>query len=223
MNSVLGDILPFAVAVAISPVPIIATILMLMSPRPRPLGLSFLTGWILGIVVAIVVCTILGGIIPAHEASGSQPIIGIVQLVLAAALLFLALKQWRNRPRPGETAALPKWMAAIDTMKPGSVLVLGFALAAANPKNLVMAIAAGASIGHGSVNGGETTIIIIVFVVIAALSVAGPVAAALIAPKRAATALDGIRAWLTANNSVIMAVLLLLFSVQLLGKAIGNF
>jgi hypothetical protein len=35
LGSVIGDILPQAVAVAISPVPIIAVILMLFSSRPR--------------------------------------------------------------------------------------------------------------------------------------------------------------------------------------------
>ncbi|KAM9861692.1 GAP family protein [Leucobacter sp. BZR 635] len=223
MNTAIGDILPFAVAIAISPIPIIATILMLMSPRPRPLSLGFLAGWLLGIAVAVVAFTLLAGVIPEREEGASQPILGVVQLLIGLALLLLAVKQWRSRPKAGETAELPKWMAAIDTMKPVAALALGFALAAVNPKNLLMAVAAGASIGHTALGAGANAVVIIVFVVLAALSVALPVVAYLVAPGRASHALDAIRAWLTENNAAIMAVVLVLLGAQLLGKGIGSF
>ena len=112
MNAVIGDILPLALAVAISPIPIIATILMLMSPKPRPLGLSFLGGWVVGISVAVVAFTLLGGILPEPETGDSRPVMGTIQLIVGALLLLMAVKQWRGRPRAGEDAELPKWMAA---------------------------------------------------------------------------------------------------------------
>ena len=67
----------------------------------------------------------------------------MIQLLLGAGLLFLALRQWRSRPAPGEQAALPKWMSAIDTMTAGKGFGLGFLLAAVNPKNLLMGAGAG--------------------------------------------------------------------------------
>lgn len=223
MNVVVGEVLPFAAAIAISPIPIIATILMLMSPRPRPLGLSFLAGWVLGIAVSVVVFTLLAGVIPERDGTGSQPIIGSIQLVLGVLLLLLAIKQWRSRPGPDQEAALPKWMSAIDTMKPVAGFGLAFILAAVNPKNLLMAIAAGTSIGHAALGASATTVTVIIVIVVAALSVAVPVLAYLAAPDRATGVLDGIRRWLTANNAAIMAVVLVLLGVQLLGKGIGSF
>lgn len=223
MNIVIGDILPLALAVAISPIPIIATILMLMSPRPKQLGLSFLGGWVGGITVAVVVFTLLGGIIPERQAGGSQPVVGTIQLTLGALLLLLALKQWRGRPAPGEEPELPKWMATIDTMKPGGAAVLAFLLSAVNPKNLLVAVAAGAAIGHAQLGVGPTITVIVIFVVIAAITVAAPVVLYLAAPGKAAGVLDGVRTWLVANNAAIMAVLLLVIGAQLLGKGIGSF
>ena len=44
----------------------------------------------------------------------------MIKILLGVALLFLALRQWRSRPKPGEEPALPKWMAAIDTMTAGA-------------------------------------------------------------------------------------------------------
>ncbi len=223
MNAVIGDILPLALAVAISPIPIIATILMLMSPKPRPLGLSFLGGWVVGIGVAVVAFTLLGGILPEPETGGSRPVVGTIQLIVGALLLLMAVKQWRGRPRAGEDAELPKWMAAIDTMKPGAALGLALLLSAVNPKNLLLAVAAGASIGRAQLGTGPAAIVIAVFVVIAAVTVAAPVVLYLVAPGKAADVLDEVRAWLVANNAAIMAVLLLVIGTQLLGKGIGSF
>ena len=223
MNAVIGDILPLALAVAISPIPIIATILMLMSPKPRPLGLSFLGGWVVGIGVAVVAFTLLGGILPGPETGGSRPVVGTIQLIVGALLLLMAVKQWRGRPGPGEDAELPKWMAAIDTMKPGAALGLALLLSAVNPKNLLLPVAAGASIGRAQLGTGPAAIVIAVFVVIAAVTVAAPVVLYLVAPGKAADVLDEVRAWLVANNAAIMAVLLLVIGTQLLGKGIGSF
>lgn len=223
MNHIIGDVLPYAVTIAISPVPIIAVILMLMSPRPRPLALSFLTGWIAGVTIAVVGFTLLAGLLPEESADGPRPIVGVIQLVLGALLLLLAIKQWRARPAPGEMPALPKWMSAIDSMKPGGALVLAFVLAAVNPKNLMMSIAAATSIGHVAETAGAITVAIVVFVVIAAATVALPVVMYLVTPQKATTMLDSMRTWLTVNNGTIMAVLFVILGVQLLGKGIGSF
>src|SRR5690606_38175547 len=111
--SVIGEILTPALGVAISPIPIIAAILMLLSSRARVTGTGFLLGWVLGIVVAVTVFTLLSAVLPGEDPGGSQPIKGVIQLVLGALLLLLAVRQWRGRPRPGAEPAMPKWMQAI--------------------------------------------------------------------------------------------------------------
>ena len=87
----------------------------------------------------------------------------MIQLLLGAGLLFLALRQWRSRPAPGEQAALPKWMSAIDTMTAGKGFGLGFLLAAVNPKNLLMGAAAGLAIGGAGLDVGADIVAILVF------------------------------------------------------------
>ncbi len=39
---------------------------------------------------------------------------GWVKVVIGALFVALGIKQWRNRPKPGETASVPAWMATID-------------------------------------------------------------------------------------------------------------
>jgi threonine/homoserine/homoserine lactone efflux protein len=223
MGPVIGEILPLAVGIAISPVPIIAAILMLLSPKAKGASVGFLLGWITGIVVAIVVFTLLSSVLPAQDESGSSPVRGVIKIILGALLLFLALRQWRGRPAEGEQATMPKWMSAIDSMTAGKALGLGFLLSAVNPKNLLMAISAGLIIGGAGLAVGQTVVVIVIFVLLAASTVLIPVVAYLIASERLAGPLDRLRAWLVNNNATIMAVLLLVIGVAVIGKGIGSF
>lgn len=223
MGAVIGEILPLAVGIAISPIPIIAAILMLLSPKAKATSVGFLVGWIAGIIIAVVVFTLLSAVIPQGDADDPKPIAGVIKIVLGAGLLFLALRQWRSRPKGDAEPALPKWMSAIDTMTPARGLVLGFVLAAVNPKNLLMGAAAGVAIGSGSLDVGATIVAIVVFTVIAAISVAGPVLAYLVAAARMAGPLESLRGWLVHNNATVMSVLLLVIGVVLIGKGLASF
>jgi threonine/homoserine/homoserine lactone efflux protein len=221
MGDTIGEILPLAVGIAISPIPIIAAILMLLSPKAKGTSLGFLFGWLVGIIAAIVIFTLLSSVL-AQPADGPSTLAGVIKIVLGALLLLLAVKQWRNRPAKGEQAALPKWMAAIDTMTPAKALVLGFVLAAVNPKNLLMAASAGLVVGGAGLTPGQTIAVIAVFTVIAASTVLGPVIAYLAASAKMAEPLERLREWLVDNNAAIMAVLLLVIGVSVVGKGIAN-
>ncbi|GAA4379827.1 GAP family protein [Agromyces bauzanensis] len=223
MGAAIGDILPLAVGIAISPIPIIAAILMLLSPKARSTSVGFLGGWVLGIAVAATAFTLLSSVLPESDEDAANPVTAVIQLVLGAGLLFLALRQWRSRPAPGVEPPLPKWMAGIDTMTAGRALGLGFLLAAVNPKNLLLGAAAGVAVGSAGLDPGAIVVVLLVFTVIAAASVALPVIAYLVASDRMAAPLERLRAWLVHNNATVMAVLLLVIGAVLIGKGIGNF
>jgi threonine/homoserine/homoserine lactone efflux protein len=220
---VIGEILPLAVGIAISPIPIIAAILMLLSPRAKVTSVGFLLGWLAGIVIAIVLFTLLSSVLPQRDASGSSPVHGVIKIILGALLLFLAVKQWRGRPAEGEQAAMPKWMSAIDSMTAAKSLGLGFLLSAVNPKNLLLAISAGLIIGGANLSLGDTTVVIVVFALLAGCTVLVPVIGYLVASARVAGPLDSLRGWLVDNNATIMAVLLLVIGLTVIGKGIANF
>ena len=221
MGSIVGEILPLAVGIAISPIPIIAAILMLLSPKAQGHQRRIPVGWLVGIIAAIVVFTLLSSVLP-QPADGPSTVAGVIKIVLGALLLLLAVKQWRSRPAKGETAALPKWMAAIDSMTPGKALGLGFVLSAVNPKNLLMAASAGLVIGGAGLSVGEDVAVIAVFTVIAASTVLVPVIAYLAASAKMARAAGATGVWLVDNNATIMAVLLLVIGVSVIGKGIGS-
>lgn len=223
MGAVIGEILPLALGVAISPIPIIAAILMLLSPKARVTSVGFLLGWVAGIVVAVTVFTVLSSVLPGGETDASNPVKGVIQLVLGALLLLLALRQWRARPKAGEEPALPKWMRAIDQVTFAKALGLGFLLSAVNPKNLLLAAAAGTDIGSAGIDTGSIVVAIAVFTLVAASTILIPVVGYLVAAEKLKAPLAALRGWLAKENAVIMAVLLLVIGVNLIGKGIGAF
>ncbi|HYJ67622.1 MAG TPA: GAP family protein [Nocardioidaceae bacterium] len=222
MGNVIGDLLPLAVGVAISPIPIIATILMLLAPRAGSTSSGFLLGWTVGIVVAITVFTVIASSAGLSTSDGPSETASWVKIVLGVALLPLAGRQWRARPRSDAAVQLPKWMTAIDTITFGKAVGLGFALAAVNPKNLLMCVAAGATIGAGDLTVGESVVSVAVFTVIAACTVAVPVVAYALAKERMERPLGELKSWLEANNATVMSVMLLVIGVALIGKGIGG-
>lgn len=222
MGQTIGEILPLAVGVAIVPIPVIAVILMLFSDRARANSLMFLTGWVVGLAAAMAVLIAIAA--TQELSSGGQPsdTTAWVMLSLGVVLLALAVRRWRSRPGPGEDPEMPGWMERIDGMRPGGALVLGLGLAALNPKNLLLMAAAAVTIAQAALSGSDTVAIVVVFTLIAACPVAIPTIAYLFKGDRIQPWLDGMKAWLTANDAAVIAVLLLVFGVLLIGKGIAG-
>lgn len=218
MGDAIGSTLGFAVGIAVSPIPIAAVILMLFSGRARVNSVSFMVAW----VVAIALVTTVVVLIPGLEADDSQPssTTGWIKLVLGVLLLLFGARQWRSRPGPDDEVEVPGWMAKIDELRPAAAFGLGFALCALNPKNLLLSLAAGASIGALPLSTGETVGAVVVFTMIAALTVTVPVVGYLIAGPRLDATLDRAKTWLIDNNTAVMAVLFVVFGTSLLGDGI---
>ncbi|WP_068275514.1 GAP family protein [Aldersonia kunmingensis] len=222
MNSVIGELLPLAVGTALSPIPIIAAILILLAPNAKGVAVGFLFGWVIGIAVACSVFTLLSAVLPDEEGN-SQPAHAWLYVGLGALLVIHAVRDWRSRPAGDAEPTMPKWMSAIDSFTAGRGIGLGFALAAVNPKNLILGAAAGVAIGEGGLSSGDVVVVIVVFTLLASCSVAVPVIAYLLSPQRWAGPLQTLREWLTRHNTAVMTVLLLVIGAVLIGKGLGKF
>ena len=218
MGAAIGQILGSAVAVAISPVPIIAVILMLFSKKATVNSISFLLGWVLGLLGVGLIVLALG-----LEASDGTPSTtsGWIKVVIGAVFLLLGVKQWTSRPKKGEQASAPGWMSAIEDFSAVKSFGIALLLSAVNPKNLGLTIAAGASIGASGLSTGDEIVVLVVFVLIASLSVAAPVAFNLIRGSKAQPALTEMKEWLIDNNATVMAVLFVVLGAKVLGEGIS--
>ncbi len=222
MANAIGQILPLAVGVAVSPLPIIAVILMLVTPRASVNGPMFVIDWLLGLGIVGTVVLLLAD--PAGASEDGEPATWVswLKLVLGVLLLLVAAKQWRSRPHEGEDPPAPKWMGAIESFGPGKALAAGVILSAANPKNLLLSIAAAAAIAATGISGTEQAVAYAVFALIGTIGVAVPVFIYFALGSRSAELLDRLKGWMAANNAVIMTVLLLVIGVKLIGDAISG-
>lgn len=220
MGEALGNIFPLAVAVAVFPVPVIAVVLLLGSTRGKTKALAFCGTWYLGLVaVGAIVLAVAGAVGPTDD---SEPAVWVsfLLLTIGLALVGLAVQQWRARPRPGDEAPLPEWMRKVDEFTVVRASSTGFALAALNPKNILLAAAAAAEIAEAGLAGGQQVVVLVAFAFIASVGVLSPLALAVILQERSHRMLAGLRIWMATNSAVIMTVLFVLIGAKLIGDAI---
>jgi hypothetical protein len=220
MGQGISEVLTFAIAVAISPIPIIAVILMLFSARAKVNGPAFLLGWVVALAAVSTVVYVLahdGNVATSSTASDS---VSWGKIALGAGFLLLARRQWRNRPAPGAEAEMPKWMGHIDTLSPLKAAGLGVALAAVNPKNLILTMGSAAGLAQLGLSTSDAIVATAVFVALASVTIAGPVVYALVGGTRARAALDSAKSWLGVHNAAVLTVLFLVFGVDLIAKGL---
>ena len=220
MGHGISAILTFAVGVAISPVPIIAVTLMLFSQRARVNGLMFLLGWVVALAIVSGIAYLAADQANAATDSTTSDAIAWGKIVFGVLFLLLAARNWRSRPAPGTEPEMPKWMAGIDALKPAKALGLGLLLAGVNPKNLMLAAAAGAALAALGLSTANAVGSLIVFVVIASLTIAGPVVYFLLGGDNAKARLDEMKNWLALHNNAVMAVLFLVFAAKLIADGL---
>jgi len=110
---------------------------------------------------------------------------------------------------------------AVDGFTVAKAAGAGLALAAVNPKNALLAIAAAAEIVEGGLATGEQVAVLLTFVLVASAGVIAPVALTLVLGERARAPLERLRGWMARHNATIMAVLFLLIGA-IVGDAVAG-
>ena len=223
MGRALGDILPLAMAVGIFPVPIIAVLLLVGSDRGPSKGLAFLLAWSVGLTAIGTIVLSVAGIADAGGAGEAGAWVNVLLLSLGLLLLAAAVKQWRNRSNAGEETRTPGWMRTLDQFTVVKAGGIGFALAALNPKNVLLTVAAAAEIAAVGMPGRQQAAILLVFVLIASAGVLTPLLLSLALGERSGALLDGVKGWIVRHHGVIMTVLFLLMGAKLIGDAVAGF
>ena len=222
MADAIGQVLPLAVGVALSPIPIIGVVLMLGTPRARANGPAFILGWVLGLAVVGTIVLLVSSGADAEEGGEPADWVSVVKLILGLLLLLFALKQWRARPHGDDEASLPKWMASIDRFTAGRAAAMGLALAAINPKNLILTVGAATAIAQTGASTGDQAVALAVFILIGTLGPGVPVAIYFALGERSEEILARLKTWMARDNTAIMAVLCLVIGAKLVGDAIGG-
>ncbi len=221
MGQAIANVLGEAVGVAISPVPIIAVVLLLATPKGKGNSLSFLVGWLVGLAAVGTIVLLVADPAGASTDDGPAEWIGWLTLVLGLFAVVAGVVQYRNRPRGDEEPPMPKWMSVIDKFTAGRSLAVGFVLAAINPKNLTLTLAAAAAIAGAGLETGESFVVLAVFVLIGTLGLAGPIGIYFLGGDKASETLEELHHGLAVHNTAIMSVLFVVIGMKLVGGGLS--
>ncbi len=220
MEHSIANILPLSIAVALSPMPIAALLLMLLSNKAKINSIMFTLGWIVGLAVLVYAVSFLVSSSTTPASASGFSLKQIIDIALGVLLVFFAIKQWKSRPKKGQSAKMPKWMSTVVSFSPIKAFAIGFLLATVNFKNTPVGIAVGTSLSHLSESGQLTGFI--VYLLLASCTILLPTLAFLLFGKSLQGTLTALKTWLINNNATIMFVLFLIIGAMLISKAFGG-
>jgi Sap, sulfolipid-1-addressing protein len=188
-------LIPYAFIAAASPLALAATLTILRTGRGRALGFAF--GALAGQFVSCGVLVLIGAVSFGHRAKRPH-VEGVLELVLGAALLALALlvhrRPQRTEPDSGRSQEI---LDRLGHVRAATAVVAGLALGVGGPKRLVLTGLAAASIAAASLNGARDAALVVWYGLLATVVVWAPVLAAIVLGQRGVDLLDRGFRWLT--------------------------
>ena len=221
MADTASRILLFALVAAASPVTLLATAAVLTSRRGRTNGTVYLVGFLLGQSIAFVVALLIGSAATTNR-DGNIELAAVLELAFGLALLLVA---WpRRRAEAGPDAAGPRrvkaMLARLHGLRPSTAFSVGVLLGVGGVKRLTITVVAGATVGIAGLSPIEDVLLGVLYVVVAAVLVWGPVTVYLVAGERADAWLEEAQSWLTANERRITFASTVLFGFLLTSDAL---
>ena len=220
MGAAFGQLLPIAVAAALSTVPISITILVLLSPERKKVALPFLIGMVLGTAAVLTLAAVAAQLLPDSRARQPQTAIGVLEILIGAALVLLGARAILRRDQHGN-GQLSKWVQAAGSFGAASSFGIGLALNL-RPKGLLLSAAAGLTIHSAALGPEDTLLLIVAYTAIATSTVVAPILGTLVSPQRMEPRLLSARDWIAANGAVVTAVIMIVIGAVVLGAGIGN-
>jgi len=211
------DILPLAAGIALSPIPIAAVVSILLVTDTRKAS-AFLLGWAAGILAVALLVLFVPGLRMFN--GDPTPMAGWLRIFLGGALFAVAWRKWQKRPSSEAPVEEPKFLAKIDSYNSWKTLVLGVSLSVFNPKSFVLTSASAMTIYEAKIVGKDKALIIVIFALIASLSVGLPIAYTWARRAKAQKILEEFKDWLLANNTAVTVALLVVFAMLIVGSGL---
>ena len=124
----MGLVIPIAILgllASVSPSTIAVFILLLATTRAYVNAAAFLIGWGVSLVIVFAVSYAVGGARATQHGSGSTAV-KVIEILLGAVLVFVAVRQWRrrNQPRTG-SGVTRKFTAHLKELHPWEAAAVG--------------------------------------------------------------------------------------------------
>ena len=209
------ELILIGLVITLEPIPLTAFILVLASKGGVRKGAAFIFGWLLSLAIVIAATLLITDNKPPKP--NTTPSLGAlaVKIAIGAALVLIAVRQWRKMGKPKKPKKTPKWQTGIDNMSP--LYAMGLA-PLTQPWGLV---AAGvADIVGAKLSSWESYIAIFAFCIVATSTFLAMEIYAAFRPEQSSAFIARVKAWIDTHTDQIIVIASLVLGFWLLGKSI---
>jgi hypothetical protein len=181
---------------------------LLVSARGAGPAVAYAIAVLGATAASVLVAATVGELLPERAGTGDDPVRAWVTLGCGVLLLGLAVQQWVRRRLPDGQPSSVRWVRVFDGVTTRHAVGLGVGQIVANPKNVVLLIAAGLLLGESGASAAGGVIAVVVFAVIGSLGVIVPLVWRAVAPRSSTRALDVVRRWLLRHGVGLLVTVL---------------
>jgi hypothetical protein len=212
--------LPIALGIVLATLPALAIPLILITRREIAVLLAFMVGYAGGFLVVGGVVIILADLVTPNDAGPARWIVWL-RILLGLTLLMLAWRKWQGRAAPGDAEDLPGWMKSIDTIDAWRAALLGFALVALNPKNVVLIASGGLAIAQATPAPLAQVGALLVFTTVSGIGIAMPYMLWITMGEAAIAPLDRLKVVMARNDALIITAILAVLGLVVVVNALA--
>lgn len=191
-----AQVIFYALVAAASPLVLAATFLVIRSDKPRRRGIAFLSGFVIGTIIACVMGLFLGMTF-VERLDSHDKVKVVVTLLLGIALLVVGMRARQAtepaQPRSSRASAI---LASLGNVGPAATFSMAGLLGFGGPKRLVLTFLAMASVSEASLRNVFDLTLVATYVAVSTALVSVPVVVVIIAGERAAEVLARGQTWL---------------------------
>ncbi|HEX2742294.1 MAG TPA: GAP family protein [Rubrobacter sp.] len=206
------QIVPLAITMMAGP-QIMSAIIFITARKPLKLSASFIAGAALGCTVGLAItftlATLLGNSVSLGDPSDSSSTGHIIQYLLVALLVFLAIKSFVRR----ETSEPPRWLGTLQNARPRTAFTTGVLLLSVFPSDFIVLVTVGVNLVQNDASFVAAVPFLILTVFIAAL----PALFYVLFHRRARQVMPKVRTWMNTNSWLVNIIVYVIFIWLILG------
>ena len=219
--TLLANLLPFAIAGAMVPSWTKYVVVLLGSARPVTNGLAFVAGNAVFRLIFGIVALWFFTIDPVDRTIENPPGGQDSLYLIVPAILLILLGVWLFRKEPKHEDELPKWLKALEGVKPWMAFSAGFAMVAL-PGIQYVYFLGGIGVMHKSgMSAPQILFVLVIFIALLQVMLISPVVIFRLGGKRAEEYMARFKRWLGTNEFKVFAVIFLGFGGFLFLKGVG--
>jgi threonine/homoserine/homoserine lactone efflux protein len=191
---------------------IMAAIIFVTAPKALRVSLPFLAGVAIattvGVIITTTIASLLGNSISLGDSSDAGSIGHIVQYLLVALLVALAIKNYVRR----ETVEPPGWLGTLQSADARRAFITGLLIILLMPSDIIVMLTVGVNLVQNNVGLLAALPFIAATVLVAAL----PLLFFLVFHRRAERLMPKVRDWMNTHSWVVNIIVCIVFIALIL-------